>query len=39
MRARAEEVVDTFGVGADEYLVERTSREGGPIALEVGREA
>lgn len=39
MRARAEEVVDALWVGADELLVEGASRQGGPVALEIGREA
>jgi hypothetical protein len=39
MRASGEEVVDTLGVGTNELLVEGTSRQRGPIALEVGSQA
>jgi hypothetical protein len=36
MRAGGEEVVDTLGVSTNELLVERTSRQSCPIALQVG---
>lgn len=39
MRHGGEEVVDALGVGADKFLVERTSRERGPGALKVGGQS